>query len=91
MDDKERLRNAVRQVRRLEGFYIHTAVFVLVMVVLAALNIYLGQPYWVMWVFLGWGIGAIGHAIAVFGRRGSFFSAWEHRKIKELMNKQRGV
>jgi hypothetical protein len=69
MEDQDRLRNAKRQVARLKGFYIHLTVFVLVMIGLTAINVYLGQPYWVLWVLLGWGIGLIGHAIGVFGRR----------------------
>lgn len=87
MVDEERLRDAKRQVARLKGFYVHAASFALVVLGLAAINVWLGPPYWVLWVFLGWGIGLIGHAIGTFGQRTSAVSHWETRKIKELMNR----
>jgi len=86
MTDQERLLEAKRRVARLKGFYIHSAVFLLVMLGLAALNISLGPPYWVAWVVLGWGIGLIGHAFAVFGQRSGVVAAWEQRKLKEIMD-----
>jgi hypothetical protein len=88
MDDQERLLNAKRRVVRLKGFYIHAAIFVLVMLGLLGLNIWLAGPYWVAWVFLGWGLGLAGHALAVFGPRLTFASDWEARKVKELMDRQ---
>ncbi len=88
MDEEQKLRNAKQQVARLKGFYIHSAIFVLVVLGLLAINLWSGQPYWVQWVFLGWGIGLLGHAIGVFGRRVGFTSGWEARKLKELMSEK---
>jgi len=88
MDDRDRLLNAKRQVARLKGFYIHAAVFVLVMLALIALNVFLGQPYWVAWVLLGWGLGLVGHAIGVFGPGFAFAKDWEARKIKQLLDEK---
>jgi len=88
MDEQDRLRDAKRQVARLKGFYVHAAVFVFVMLGLIGLNVFLGAPYWVLWVLLGWGLGLIGHAVGVFGSSPSFASSWEARKLKELMNEK---
>ena len=88
MDDKERFRHAKRQVARLKGFYVHATIFVIVLAGLLALNLWQGQTYWVQWVFLGWGIGLIGHAIAVFGHRLGLTSNWEARKLKQLMDEK---
>ena len=88
MDDQQRLEAATHQVARLKGFYIHAAIFVLVMAGLTGLNLWLGAPYWVAWVFLGWGLGLAGHALAVFGHRLGFVSGWEDRKIKQLMDQK---
>lgn len=49
------------------GFNIHAIVFVLTMVVLAAINLSVGRPYWVLWVLLGWGIGLLMHWWFVLG------------------------
>jgi 2TM domain len=88
MDDQLRLRDAKRQVARLKGFYVHATIFALVLLGLLGLNVWIGQPYWVQWVFLGWGIGLTGHAVAVFGQRVNFTANWEARKLKELMNEK---
>jgi hypothetical protein len=38
----------------------------------------------VQWVVLGWGIGVLTHALAVFGRLPKMFVEWQLRKIKEI-------
>ena len=44
------------------GFQIHALVFVLTMVVLAAINVWTGAPYWALWgVLPGWGTGLLAH------------------------------
>jgi uncharacterized protein (DUF486 family) len=86
MDEAEKFRDAKRQVARLKGFYVHATVFVLVLLGLLTVNVWSGPPYWVQWVFVGWGIGMIGHAIGVFGHRLGWSSNWEARKLKQLMD-----
>jgi len=88
MDDQDKLHTAKRQVARLKGFYIHAAIFALVLLGLLGINLWTGAPYWVAWVFAGWGIGLIGHAVAVFGRGGKLTAGWEARKLKELMDEK---
>jgi hypothetical protein len=41
---------------------IHAIVFVLVIALLAALDWYTAEPYWIHWVILGWGLGLALHA-----------------------------
>jgi hypothetical protein len=43
------------------GFRIHAMVFAAVMILLAGLDWWTAEPYWVHWVLLGWGAGLIGH------------------------------
>lgn len=45
------------------GFYVHLTVFAVVLALLGLLNLWLGPPYWVLWVLLGWGLGIILHAV----------------------------
>lgn len=49
------------------GFKIHAIVFVATMVLLAAINLTVGPPYWVLWILLGWGIGLVTHWWFVLG------------------------
>ncbi len=91
MNEHKKLYLAKRQVAAIKGFYIHLAVFVLVMALLLAINVATGDDWWVQWPFFGWGVGVIGHAIAVFGHSPGAVSQspgivarWEQRKIAEL-------
>ncbi|WP_291173737.1 2TM domain-containing protein [Hyphomicrobium sp.] len=43
------------------GFRIHAIVFVLSMVLLFIVNMWIGPPYWALWVLLGWGVGLLAH------------------------------
>ncbi len=43
------------------GFRIHAIVFVLSLALLVAINLWIGPPYWVLWVLLGWGMGLLSH------------------------------
>ena len=52
------------------GFLIHLGVYVLVVGLLAALNLYRNPGnLWFIWVLLGWGIGVAAHGLAVLLQR----------------------
>ncbi|MFS0671244.1 2TM domain-containing protein [Peribacillus frigoritolerans] len=71
------------------GFYIHIMVYVLVNVMLIAINLSTDPGYW--WFLFplgGWGIGVLIHGIAILAQ-GNFGSEWEERKIKEYMEKDK--
>ena len=49
------------------GFYIHLTVYVVVNALLVSINLVTSPGYlWFVWPLLGWGIGILAHAIAVF-------------------------
>lgn len=54
-------------VQRRRGFNIHAFLFVVTMVLLLAINLWKGAPYWILWVLLGWGIGLLSHWFFVLG------------------------
>lgn len=43
------------------GVIKHATIFAVVITLLAVLDWYTGEPYWVHWVFLGWGAGLLFH------------------------------
>ena len=87
MEEHEKLERAKQRVEVLTGFYIHLVVFVLVMALLLVINILVSPVWWVQWPLLGWGIGVIAHALAVFGQGPNFVKRWQLRKMKELKDK----
>ncbi len=43
------------------GFRIHALTFVVILLLLIAINLWTGSPYWVQWIVLSWGIGLASH------------------------------
>lgn len=56
------MKNATAAQRKL-GFQIHAVAFVLTLSLLVAINLWLGPPYWVIWVVLGWSVGLLMHGL----------------------------
>ena len=84
MTEREKLQKAQEKFEALMAFYIHLAVFVVVMTMLFVLNATAGSVWWVQWPLLGWGFGVLIHGFAVFGKAPDFFREWQLRKIYEI-------
>jgi 2TM domain len=53
--------------RRKRGFYIHLTTYILVNALLVGINLAITPDrLWVKWPLMGWGIGIVAHAAAVF-------------------------
>ena len=90
MDDAARYNAAKVHVQRLRGFYMHLTVYVLVNVLLLAINLATTPDrLWFYWPLLGWGIGVAAHGASVLGTGRFLGKEWEERKIRELMDKNR--
>lgn len=83
-----RLAKAKRQVAARKAFYIHLAIYTVILVGLFALNLATSRDWWVHWVFAGWGIGVVAHAIAVFGHKPRAVADWEERELNRIMNER---
>jgi hypothetical protein len=88
LSHEERLARARRRVEQIKGFYIHLAVFALVLIGLTVVDFATGDTWWVHWVFLGWGVGVAAHGLAVLGGGSRAIARWEERKIRELMEEK---
>ncbi|MND78314.1 hypothetical protein D3C80_700250 [compost metagenome] len=92
----ERYNLAYKRVKRIKGFYIHALVYVFVNAFIIISNFNsdaIGDDVFWRWetfsTALFWGIGLLVHGLSVFGRNIFFGQAWEERKIKELMDKEK--
>ena len=90
--------SAKKRVKEIKGFYSHLLIYVLINIFISGIiifgltynNISLSESFknfgiYSTWLF--WGIGIFFHWISVFGFKNLFGSAWEEKKIKELMRK----
>ena len=86
MIEEERAR---RHVRRLREFYIHFAIYVVVIGGIALLNWVISPTFWwVVFPAIGWGIGLAAHGISVFFEDSVLGAAWEERKTRELLQRE---
>ena len=86
MERDEAYRRARRTVNSKIGFYIHLAVYVVVNIVLVAINLtYSPQYLWFFWPLFGWGIGIFFHGFGAFSFRSG--SAVKERMIEREAEK----
>jgi len=78
---------AKKKVDELKGFYIHFAIYLIMVPVFIFLNVRSTGFPWAIFPILGWGAGVSGHAMEVFNYNPFLGRNWEERKIRELMDK----
>jgi len=90
VNDQELYKRAQERVQQLRGFYLHTAIYMIVNLFLLVLNL-LTSPtmLWFLWPLLGWGAGLAVHAFIVFGAASTLGREWEERKIRQIMEQER--
>lgn len=87
--DTAAYKRAQQRVEELKGFYIHIAVYAIVILGLLGINLLTWGGYlWVAWPALGWGVGVAIHAATVLGIGRFFGPEWEERKTRELMERE---
>jgi divalent metal cation (Fe/Co/Zn/Cd) transporter len=70
-----------------EEFYTHVIMFVCAAILGLGVGIVTGMAWQIIPPLVGWVIGLIGHAIAVFMPQHWFGLEWEERKIQERLEK----
>ena len=88
MDKNEMYNIAKERVSQLKGFYSHLTSYVLINIMLAAINL-LTEPgrLWFFWITIFWGFGLLSHGATVFIQKGIMGQEWEKRKIEEIVRK----
>jgi signal transduction histidine kinase len=81
----KRLERAKKKVEELKGFYVHFAIYIIMVPVFIYLNLKSTSFPWALFPIGGWGLGVLGHASEVFGWNPFFGKAWEERKIRKFM------
>lgn len=72
------------------GFFRHLLIYVLVNVLLLAINLVTSSGFlWFLLPLGGWGIVLLAHFLIVFIFRGGRFERWRRREIEREMAKQR--
>lgn len=58
---------SINQTGKALGVQIHAFVFVMTMILLVAVNVLSGPPYWVLWLLPAWSVGLLSHWWFVLG------------------------
>ena len=90
MTEDERYQRALHRVRELRGFYVHLITYILTNAGLLLIDVLTDDEWWFYWPLLGWGIAVVAHGIRAFGLVDLFGKDWEERKVRELMEKDKG-
>lgn len=84
---------ARKEVKKIKGFYIHLAVYLVINTIFIANNTiaagWEGFISTVSSIGFFWGIGVFFHWYGTFGKNLVFGKKWEQRKIKELLDKDK--
>ena len=76
---------ARKRVDDMRGFTVHLTMYLFVNGGLFLIDLFTGDGWWFFWPMLGWGIGVIGHAVALFTQYGPMGPNWERRKIDQYV------
>lgn len=76
---------ARKKAKEMREFYMNLFAYCCVIPILWLINAFSPGPWWVQWATIGWGLGVTVHGLSVFADGTFFGSAWEEKKIAELM------
>ena len=80
---------ALAHVRKIKGFYVHLAQYVIVVGGLAIVNLVTSPVYlWVGWVAMGWGIAVLVHGMRVFDKVPFLNGQWEKREVEKFLGRR---
>ncbi|MFZ2652395.1 MAG: helix-turn-helix domain-containing protein [Burkholderiaceae bacterium] len=79
---------AFKYVRKLRGFYTHLFQYIVVTLVLLAVNLIV-TPHrmWAFWVMGGWGLGVLMHASRVFRPNWFLGPQWERQQVENRLGR----
>ena len=80
-----RLERAKKRVEDLKGYYIHITMYLFVNLGLFLIDAIQGNGWWFYWVSIGWGIGVLGHSLAMLFDNTRRAADWEQRKIDQYI------
>ncbi len=79
------LYRARKKAKEIRDFYSNLLAYCVVIPILWLANAFSPGPWWAQWATLGWGFGVAFHGLSVFADGTFFGTAWEEKKVAELM------
>lgn len=87
--EEMKYKKAKERVEAIKGYYVHLIVYIVVNLMLFAINMITSPAsLWFFWPLLGWGIAVVIHTLSVISSGFGFGADWEQRKIQEFMDKE---
>ena len=80
---------ALAKVRKLKGFYLHIAEYVLIIGFLAVANIFTHPRHpWFVWAAIPWGLVLALHGLKVFDKIPFLNGEWERRQVERYLGRK---
>ena len=94
LEEEKLYKQAKKKVARLRSFYSNVLSYFAIGTFLTFICWWTQRDdeeihWWVIWVWIGWGIGIFFHGLGLYRKNILFSDDWEDRKIKEEMDKMR--
>ncbi|BDW91266.1 MULTISPECIES: 2TM domain-containing protein [Flavobacteriaceae] len=90
--NKEKYNRAKKRVEEIKGFYIHSAIYIVINTFIL-INIYVRTDNFWQWehfiTLVAWGIGLMFHASKTFGVNPFLGRDWEQRQIQKYMDEDK--
>ena len=80
---------ALAKVRKIKGFYMHVAEYVLIIAFLAMINLLTApRQIWVQWAAIPWGLVLALHGLRVFDKIPFLNADWEKRTVEKYLGRK---
>ncbi len=79
---------ALAHVRKIKGFYIHTAYYVVFILVFGIFNFFHGKPLATLWPALIWGSFLVMHGLRVYDRLPFLSGKWEKQQVEAYLGRR---
>ena len=93
-EEEKLYKKAKKKVTRLRGFYNNVLSYLAIGSFLTFICWWTQRDddrihWWVIWVWMGWGIGVFFHGLGLYRKNILFSEDWEERKIQEELEKMK--
>lgn len=79
---------ALSYAQKLRHFYLKTIVFTLILMILAVINYFTSDYWWVLWVWLGFAVHLAISGFKLFVKENLFSGKWEQKVVEKRLGRK---
>lgn len=87
MSERTDYLRARRRVEAIRGFNVHATIYVVVNLILIAIDLLIPGELWFYWPLIGWGVWLAAHGASVYSSTQVWGPDWEDRKVRQILGR----